>query len=347
VPLEVVIGQNATAAVVVENTGTIEGTYSVALRINGTVLETKDVIVLPGSTKFAIFTISRDKPGTYEIKVEDTMASLVVKQDTKTATTSAVMTPTKTTAIINVNIDPNPVTLTAGEIHWKLILTETKGVGVTINSLTRQYYSGSGPLGKPAVFNSATSWFQNLSGSYLPPNKQGIIGAGDIFNSSNFPSYAIDIITGTDDNGHEITATGRVDFNQATTSPTTTTTPTVPKTATGVQSIVVVSFDPNPASYVAGHVYYKVILTEMKGVGVTFKKMVYQGYSNSGPGQPIVYDSVDSFQSWLHNAYLPPNGKASFNAGTASGWTYATYELTGTDDNGNDITVTGRVDFKQ
>ena len=96
VPSEVVIGESATATVVVANNGTIEGTYAVALRINGIILDTKDVTVAPGSTKLATFTINRDTAGTYEIKVEDTLTSLVVKQGT-TTTTTTMTTPTQTT----------------------------------------------------------------------------------------------------------------------------------------------------------------------------------------------------------------------------------------------------------
>jgi hypothetical protein len=89
-PSEVTAGQSSTATVVVENIGAIDGTFAIALRVNGTVLDTKEVTLTPGSTKSATFAINRDSAGTYEVKVEDVVATLVVKQ---------VVLPTQTPAI--------------------------------------------------------------------------------------------------------------------------------------------------------------------------------------------------------------------------------------------------------
>ncbi len=204
VPVEVTMGQESTVTLVVTNVGTIEGSHAVVLRINGALYETKEVTITPGSSKPVTFIVKRDTPGNYEIKVEDMVASLVVKGGT-------------------------PVTQT----------------------------------------------------------------------------------------------------------------PTVTK------AVVAVSFDPNPVPYVSGRVSYKVILRETNGVGITLKRVVDQGYSSQGPGQPHVYETLDWFQQWLPNAYLSPNGEASMNAGTGSGWTYYTYEFTGIDDNGHQIVATARVDFIQ
>jgi hypothetical protein len=237
VPSEVVTGESATATVIVMNSGNIEGTYAVELRINGIVLDTKDVTVAPGSTKLATFTINRDTAGTYEISIEDTLATLVVKQGTtimQTTTTANLtttitsqvpttqnITTTPTTprapngaeAVVVVSFDPNPVTIILGQVYWKIILTETKGVGVTMKSMVAQYYSNSGSLGSSPVF-SGPNWGQGFSGAYLPPNKQGTIGAGHGFIDSFMPTYVIYTIIGTDDNGHELIITARVDFKQ-------------------------------------------------------------------------------------------------------------------------------------
>jgi len=110
-----------------------------------------------------------------------------------------------------------------------------------------------------------------------------------------------------------------------------------------------VSFDPNPVNFNVAHVYWKVILTETKGAGVTLRSLSIQFYSANGPaGSPKVYDTKEWFHGWLPNAYLKANGKASFTAGTDSQpITYCIYTFTGVDDNGQEIVAEGRVDFTQ
>jgi hypothetical protein len=115
-------------------------------------------------------------------------------------------------AVIIVSYNPNPVKIVVGHINWELILTETKGIGVTIKSITSQFCSSSGSVGTPKIITSS-NWFNNLPGAYLPPNSKGIIGCGGNFNSS-VSGYQIDTITGIDDNGQEIIITGRVDFSK-------------------------------------------------------------------------------------------------------------------------------------
>ena len=49
---------------------------------------------------------------------------------------------------ITVKFDPNPVPVVVGEpVHWTTILTETKGTGVTIYSISRQFYTSNGSMG--------------------------------------------------------------------------------------------------------------------------------------------------------------------------------------------------------
>ena len=348
VPSEVVTGQNATATVVVMNSGTIEGTYAVALRVNGIVLDTKDVTVSPGSTKLATFTISRDTAGTYEIKVEDALASLIVKQGT-TTTTTTMTTPTQTTqatgmANITISFDPNPASSISGQIHYKVILTETKGIGVTLKKTVCQFYANAAS-GEPYIYDTK-DWFQGwLPNAYLAPNGMGSFNAGT---TSGWTAVTYEF-TGTDDNGHDITVTGRLDFS--TTTQTTTTTPATPKTPSGAEAVVVVSFDPNPLTIYVGHIYWQTILTETKGVGVTMKSMVTQYYSSIGSLGTSPVFSGPNWGQGFSGAYLPPNAKGSIGSGlsfTNSFMpTYAIFTVTGTDDNGHEITVTGRLDFKQ
>jgi hypothetical protein len=211
IPSEITTGQSSTATVVITNTGDIEGTYAVTLRVDSIALETKEVVVTPGSSKSATFSIKKNSPGTYDIQVEDFVTKLIVKQSPIT-TTVIKTTPPAIKDAIDVSFDPNPVTLIEGQIHWKSVLIEKKGVGVNIKKVTRQFYSESGPMGTLQVFSNVSQWFQNLSGTYLPPNQTGIIGAGSNFQGPNWPKYAIETFYGTDDNGNEVVAEGRIDF---------------------------------------------------------------------------------------------------------------------------------------
>jgi hypothetical protein len=109
---------------------------------------------------------------------------------------------------------------------------------------------------------------------------------------------------------------------------------------------LVISFNRNPIPYVGDNVSYVVKVTETNGVGVSLKNYVSQYYSNSGP-HPHEYNTKEWFESWVPGEYLPANGSLNFDAGAGKGWTYATFTINGIDDNGNDITATGRVDFVQ
>ena len=110
-----------------------------------------------------------------------------------------------------VSFNPNPVPGVDGYWHYKVTLTETRGVGVTLKSAVIRYYSSSGPAGKPHVYDTK-EWFENwLPGAYLLPNGKATTGAGLPVQQL---TYGIFTFTGVDDNGHEMVAEGRVDFTQ-------------------------------------------------------------------------------------------------------------------------------------
>jgi len=64
-PAEVDIGETVTITLQVVNTGDLEGTYEVTLKINNVVLETKEVTLAGGASKLVTFTTSRDTAGPY------------------------------------------------------------------------------------------------------------------------------------------------------------------------------------------------------------------------------------------------------------------------------------------
>lgn len=78
-PPEVVAGEAVTITAEVENTGGSEGSYTVALTVDGVTIETKEVTIAPGASKTVTFSLVKDTAGTYEIGIEKLSSSLVVK----------------------------------------------------------------------------------------------------------------------------------------------------------------------------------------------------------------------------------------------------------------------------
>lgn len=114
-------------------------------------------------------------------------------------------------AAVVVSFDPNPVPNTDGYWRYEVTLTETMGVGVTLNSLVLRYYTTSGPAGQPQVYDTS-EWFDKwLPNGYLPANEKVTTGSGLPVQPI---SYGVFTYNGVDENGHEIVAEGRVDLEQ-------------------------------------------------------------------------------------------------------------------------------------
>jgi hypothetical protein len=213
-PSEVTAGQTSTATVIVENTGAIEGSYSVSLRVNGGSPETKDLVLTPGSTRSASFSIRPTVPGTYEITVERVSASLLVKQTIASATplptgaTTSPPPPTSTGAVL-VTFDPNPIPVVSGQVSFRFTLNETKGVGVTFKTCVWERYLASGQSAGTITPNDPTRFFAT-PGNYLVPN-------GSVFSNARFGGQSGGCVTvtltGVDDNGQQITVTGRASIS--------------------------------------------------------------------------------------------------------------------------------------
>ena len=99
-------GGTATVSVSVTNTGSLQGTYTVVLKINGATEDSRDVILAGGDTKSVNFTITKSQPGAYAISVDSLSASLEVQASaisspaTGTPTSSKNNTPIVVGAII-------------------------------------------------------------------------------------------------------------------------------------------------------------------------------------------------------------------------------------------------------
>ncbi|MCL0060992.1 DUF916 domain-containing protein [Dehalococcoidia bacterium] len=78
-PDRVLVGEEATISVNVENIGNIEGTYTVTLIINDIVEATEEVTIAPGETKTVTFTVSRTEAGTYNVVIDELTGIFTVR----------------------------------------------------------------------------------------------------------------------------------------------------------------------------------------------------------------------------------------------------------------------------
>ncbi len=78
-PAEVKPKDTVTISVTAKNSGDLSGSYPVALKINGAVIETKEVTLAGGASATVTFTITRDNEGTYTVDVNGLTGKFVVK----------------------------------------------------------------------------------------------------------------------------------------------------------------------------------------------------------------------------------------------------------------------------
>ena len=78
-PLEANIGDTVSISVLVTNTGELEGSYTVTLKINGVIAEMRE-ITLAGGSETVTFTTAVDKAGTYSVNVNGLQGALMVKE---------------------------------------------------------------------------------------------------------------------------------------------------------------------------------------------------------------------------------------------------------------------------
>ena len=69
-PAEVITGESVTISVMVVNTGELEGSYTVTLKINGVAEGTKELTLAAGASKTVSFVVSKDTPGSYEAEID-------------------------------------------------------------------------------------------------------------------------------------------------------------------------------------------------------------------------------------------------------------------------------------
>ena len=79
-PPEVTAGEAVGITAEVKNIGGTEGVYTAVLTVDGAQVETKDIVVAPGATETATFSLAKDEAGTYTVAVGELSSSLVVKE---------------------------------------------------------------------------------------------------------------------------------------------------------------------------------------------------------------------------------------------------------------------------
>ena len=78
-PREVNTGEQATISVVVSNTGDVAGTYTVTLMVDGSAMESLQVILAPHTSQSVSLTASDLNPGSHTVTVSGESGTLVVK----------------------------------------------------------------------------------------------------------------------------------------------------------------------------------------------------------------------------------------------------------------------------
>ncbi len=93
---EVGVGQSVAIAVVVANSGNLEGSYEVALKINGEVEEVREVTLSGGASEVVTFNVIREAAGVYLVDVNSLLGSFVVKEEAPQALTTTLAAPEPT-----------------------------------------------------------------------------------------------------------------------------------------------------------------------------------------------------------------------------------------------------------
>jgi len=113
-----------------------------------------------------------------------------------------------------------------------------------------------------------------------------------------------------------------------------------------------ISFFPNPVICKDGDFLWKVVLTEVNGVGVELDRLDYIYYDNNLGciDKETFYDSDIMYLFNLNNPYLPPYFRRNSGFGfpcrqSTINVDYAIFTIAGIDENGNEIEASGRVDI--
>lgn len=115
------------------------------------------------------------------------------------------------TASLEISFDPNPVYCENNGLHWRVIISETSGVGVNLKTIVQDVYVGVDYNGNWHTFNEA--WIEEeWDTSYLSAFSSIDFNAGMGTCEGNTGITIKCKVTGIDDNGNPIEAIGEVDL---------------------------------------------------------------------------------------------------------------------------------------
>ena len=234
---------------------------------------------------------------------------------------------------IRIDIRPDPIPTRRGGWVFRAHLEEINGVRVQLDSIVMETFHGDTPYlwadqGWLEAIDSSLSAHQlEISERYIPYREEATQVAFSV--------------TGVDEDGQPVKARA-----------TATLLPAVPG-----KGEIEITFDPNPVPCRwdvpgvppsdRGFWRWRVVFTELGGTGVELQELEISAYSGDRLLSTREYDK-GWIRRWLFEAYLRPNGRASFGAGyPCQDVTHEVYVVTGIDDNGNEITATGRIDFER
>jgi hypothetical protein len=95
-PSEIYAGETSTVSVTVTNNGDLSGTYSVVLKIDDAVMETKQVTLDGNQSQTVDFSVSLDTAGTYNIVIGSLSGVLTITEPTPTPAPTQTQEPTPT-----------------------------------------------------------------------------------------------------------------------------------------------------------------------------------------------------------------------------------------------------------
>ncbi|MBI2979654.1 MAG: hypothetical protein HYY41_02345 [Chloroflexi bacterium] len=79
-PIVVLLGEKIAVTANVGNIGGTKGSYSLTLKVNGAIQETRDLTIGPGSTQTTVFNVVKDVPGLYTVEIEGFTEIMRVKE---------------------------------------------------------------------------------------------------------------------------------------------------------------------------------------------------------------------------------------------------------------------------
>jgi len=77
-PPQTEVGEPVTISTIVQNTGELEGSYILTLKINGEIEQSKETTLAAGGSRQVSFTVIKDDPGTYAIAVDGLTGEFIV-----------------------------------------------------------------------------------------------------------------------------------------------------------------------------------------------------------------------------------------------------------------------------